>query len=126
MLDRREAAKRAFLVYDQLADMRENARHICDLPGIVGFIEQFNAKTGEIRAVVSADSEILASLAFLRPIDADVSESEYPSAIIDGKRGQFMVASGVLMNALMNFTRLYLSTEDHDRLGAGEILRRKL
>ncbi len=117
------SAKEAFLVYDQLAAMRGNARHICDLPGIVAFIEEFNAKTEEVRRVVSGDPAVLSTLDFLRPIDADVSGSEYPSAIINGKRGRFMVSSGLLMNALKNFMRLYLEDDDRTRLGADKIFR---
>ena len=123
-MDPQEAAKRAFLIHDQLADLRQNARHICDLPGIVAFVRQFNAKMEEVRTVVAADESIVAALAFLRAIDDDVSESEYPSAIIDGKRGLFMVASGVLMNTLENFMRLYMADDDRARLGADEVLRR--
>lgn len=119
------AAKEAFLIYDQLVDMRENVRHISDLPGITAFLEQFNERIAEVREVVGGDPAILKTLQFLKPVDTDVSGSEYPSAIIDGKRGQFMVTSGVLMNALKNFMRLYLSDADRERLGAGEILGRR-
>lgn len=119
------AAKEAFLIYDQLVDMRENVRHISDLVGITSFLQQFNERIGEVRAVVGADRSILKTLQFLQPVDTDVSGSEYPSAIIDGKRGQFMVASGILMNALKNFMRLYLSDADRARLDADEILRRR-
>lgn len=118
------SAKEAFLVYDQLLDMRENVRHISDLTGIVAFVMQFNAKLEEVRDVVRRDPTILKSLQFLRPIDPDVSGSEYPSAIIDGKRGQFMVQSGVLMNGLKNFMRLYMTDADRDRLDATPILSR--
>ncbi len=118
------AAKEAFLIHDQLADMRVNAQHVSDLPGITAFLRQFNERIDEVRAVVAPDPAILKTLQFLRPIDTDVSGSEYPGAIIDGKRGQFLVVSGVLMTALKNFMRLYLSDTDRDRLGAAEILRR--
>lgn len=118
------AAKEAFLIHDQLADMRVNVQHVSDLTGITAFLQQFNERIDEVRAVVAPDPAILKTLQFLRPIDTDVSGSEYPSAIIDGKRGQFLVVSGVLMTALKNFMRLYLADSDRERLGAAEILRR--
>jgi len=118
------AAKEAFLIHDQLADMRDNVRHISDLPGITAFLDQFNERIAEVRAVVAGDPAIHKTLQFLKPIDTDVSGSEYPSAIIDGKRGQFMVTSGVLMKALESFMRLYLTDADRERLGAGAILAR--
>jgi hypothetical protein len=118
------AAKEAFLIHDQLADMRVNVQHVSDLTGITAFLRQFNERIDEVRAVVAPDPAILKTLQFLRPIDTDVSGSEYPSAIIDGKRGLFLVVSGVLMTALKNFMRLYLGDTDRERLGAAEILRR--
>ncbi len=110
------AAREAFLLHDQLANMRENARHLNDLEGMAAFVQQFNDKVEEVRRVVARDPLLLQTLDFLRPIAPETKGSEYPSAIIDGKRGQFMVASGILMNALENFMRLYLSDEDRERL----------
>lgn len=106
------AAKKAYLLYDQLRDMRRNVRHVSSLDGIAHFIHMANRKTEQIKAVLKLDADVVETLVFLEPIDANTSQSEYPSAIIDGKRGQFMVISGVLMGALRNFMRLYLSEQD--------------
>ena len=113
-----ERAREAYLIHSQLADMRENVRHITDLEGILTFVRQFNVKMAEVRKVLAAEPVIVRTLEFLSAIEEDVSTSEYPSAIIDGKRGLFMVASGVLMDALVNFMRLHLSEDDRERFGA--------
>jgi hypothetical protein len=114
------AAKQAFLIYEQLQNMRRNVRHISSLDGIAHFIELFNVKTEEINSVLANDPAMLETISFLKPIDTNVQQSEYPSAIIDGKRGQFMVISGVLMTALRNFMRFYLTKEDQEKFGLTE------
>ena len=115
------AAREAYLIHSQLADMRENVRHITDLDGIRVFVQQFNVKMAEVREVLAGEPSIVKTLGFLEPISTDTSSSEYPSAIIDGKRGLFMVASGVLMDALVNYMRLHLSEEERERFGAARL-----
>ena len=98
--------KKANLYLRQLNAMREDSRHITTLEGIAGFVQMFNRRQEETKQLLSQDPEISQSIELLEPLSAETQESEYPSAIIDGKRGSFMVNSGVLIAALQDFIEL--------------------
>lgn len=101
------ACKRAELYLRQLEAMREDVRQITSLEGIAAFVQMFNRRLHEIQQLLALDPEVSQSVEFLEPLRPDIQESEYPSAIIDGKRGIFMVNSGVLLSALRDFIRLH-------------------
>ena len=111
-----ELAKRAYLMHEHIVQMRGNVQHISSLEGIESFVEMFNETTNECRELLEADSTILESIAFLRPISPETKSSEYPAAIIDGKRGEFMVNSSVLLSALKSFVKFHLPKEEQDQL----------
>ncbi len=97
--------KKAELYIEQMEAMRENCRHITSLEGVASFIKMFNKRLNEIKDLLSADPVVLQSVEILEPLSPDTEESEYPAAIIEGKLGQFMVHSGVLLTALKNFIK---------------------
>lgn len=111
-----EQAKRAYLMYEHIVQMRANAQHISSLEGVKDFVEMFNATTNECHELLAADPIILESIGFLQPISAETKSSEYPSAIIDGKRGQFMVNSSILLSALKSFVKFHLPAEERENL----------
>jgi hypothetical protein len=110
-------AKRAYLMHQHLLQLRENAQHISTLEGIRSFVEMFNRTSDECRELLAADPAILESISFLNPVHPDTTSSDYASAIIDGKRGQFMVNSSVLLSALASFVKFHLPAEEQTRLG---------
>jgi hypothetical protein len=116
MSDLNDQAKRAYLMHEHIVQMRENAQHISSLEGVKEFVEMFNATTDECRELLAADPVILESIGFLQPISAETKSSEYPSAIIDGKRGQFMVNSSILLSALKSFVKFHLPQEEREKL----------
>jgi hypothetical protein len=111
-----DQAKRAYLMHEHIVQMRANAQHISSLDGIKEFVEMFNATAGECRELLAADPIILESIRFLQPIRAETKSSEYPAAIIDGKRGQFMVNSSILLSALKSFVKFHLPPEEREKL----------
>jgi hypothetical protein len=100
-----------------LLQLRENAQYITSLEGIRNFVGMFNRTTEECQALLGADGEILESIRFLAPIDPATRGNDYASAIIDGKRGQFMVNSSVLLSALQSFVKFHLPAEEQEKLG---------
>lgn len=110
-------AKKAYLMHQHLLQLRDNVAHITTLEGIASFVEMFNRTTEECREVLAADEAILDSIRFLDPVSPDTKSSDYASAIIDGKRGQFMVNSSVLLSALASFVKFYLPAEEQQKLG---------
>jgi len=111
-----DTARRAWLLHQHLLQLRANAQHITSLEGVKSFVEMFNRTTEECRALLAADEAILESFRFLTPIDPDTRGNDYASAIIDGKRGQFMVSSSVLISALTSFVRFHLPEEEREKL----------
>lgn len=111
-----DQAKRAYLMHEHLVQMRKNAQYISSLEGIKEFVEMFNVTTGECHELLAADPTILESIGFLRPISPETKSSEYPAAIIDGKRGQFMVNSSILLSALKSFVKFHLPPEEQEKL----------
>ena len=111
-----DRAKRAYLIHEHIVQMRSNVQHVSSLEGIKNFVEMFNATTDECRELLSVDPTILESIGFLRPITSETRSSEYPTAIIDGKRGQFMVNSSILLSALKSFVKLHMLPEDSEKL----------
>lgn len=111
-----DKAKRAYLTHEHIVQMRANVQHISSLEGIKDFIEMFNATTEECRELLGADPTILESIGFLQPISSETKSSDYAAAIIDGKRGQFMVNSSILLSALKNFVKFHLSPEEREKL----------
>lgn len=111
-----DTARRAWLVHQHLLQLRANVQHVSSLEGIRSFVEMFNRITEECRALLEADEAILESIRFLKPIDPDTKGNDYASAIIDGKRGQFMVNSSVLISALVSFVRFHLPEEEQEKL----------
>ncbi len=114
------AARKAWFFIEQLKNMRANIQHITSLEGIAHFVGMFNDKAREIRELLAHDPLLLETLDFLKPISPDTSGSEYPSDIIVGKRGQFMVDSGLLIKALESFVKMYIDEADRRRLGIPE------
>jgi len=110
-------AKKAYLMHQHLLQLRANVEHITTLEGIRSFIEMFNRTTEDCRALLAADETILESIRFLTPVETGTRSSDYASAIIDGKRGQFMVNSSVLLSALASFVKFHLPTEERTKLG---------
>jgi len=110
-------ARKAYLMHQHLLQLRDNVQHITTLEGIRSFIEMFNKTTAECRELLAADDAILESIRFLTPVDPGTKSSDYASAIIDGKRGQFMVSSSVLVSALACFVRFHLPAEEQQKLG---------
>ena len=111
-----DKAKQAYLMHEHIVQMRGNVQHVSSLEGIKDFVEMFNATTGECRELLAADPAILESIDFLQPISSETKSSEYPAAIIDGKRGQFMVNSSILLSALKSFVKFHLPPEEREKL----------
>jgi hypothetical protein len=109
-------ARKAYLMHQHLLQLRDNVQHITTLEGIRSFIEMFNRTTEECRELLGADDAILESIRFLSPVDSGTKSSDYASAIIDGKRGQFMVNSSVLLSALASFVKFHLPAEEREKL----------
>lgn len=103
-------------MHEHIVQMRGNAQYISSLEGVRSFIDMFNATTDECRELLEADPVILDSIGFLKPIDAATNSSEYATAIIDGKRGQFMVNSSILLSALKSFVKFHLPEKDRKKL----------
>jgi hypothetical protein len=110
-------ARKAYLMHQHLLQLRANVQHITTLEGIQSFIEMFNRTTEECRKLLAADAAILESIRFLSPVEPGTKSSDYASAIIDGKSGQFMVNSSVLLSALTSFVKFHLPSEEQAKLG---------